>query len=385
MKLAFQLAYRNLIGAGLRTWLTVSVLSFAFVVIIFYNGLLDGWNEQAKRDTIAWEYGKGQLLHPNYNPYDPFSLQDAHGVFPNAEKQNLVPVLIRSTSLYPQGRMIGAMLKGIDVNQHILKLPTQRLKESTAPVPAIIGKRMAASTKLKVGDEVLIRWRDKNGTFDASNITIVEIFDCNVPTVDMGQIWISIDKLWNMTGLQNHATIYINGTSASPTDMAGWKFKSQTDLLKDITDIIAMKRVSGSIMYLLFLAIALLAIFDTQVLSVFRRQREIGTYISLGMTRAQVVGIFTVEGSMNSLLATTLGCIYGIPLFIYISYTGIPMTKASQNIGLAVAERIFPVYGVGLILGTILLVVLSSTIVSFLPSRKIATMNPVDALKGKVQ
>ena len=42
MKLAFQLAYKNLMGAGLRTWLNVVVLSFAFVLIIFYNGLIDG-------------------------------------------------------------------------------------------------------------------------------------------------------------------------------------------------------------------------------------------------------------------------------------------------------------------------------------------------------
>jgi len=55
MKLAFQLAYKNLIGSGLRTWLNVGVLSFAFVIMIFYNGLLDGWDQQAKLDSIAWE------------------------------------------------------------------------------------------------------------------------------------------------------------------------------------------------------------------------------------------------------------------------------------------------------------------------------------------
>ncbi|MDY0333828.1 MAG: hypothetical protein RBR47_02630, partial [Bacteroidales bacterium] len=61
MKLSFRLAYRNLMGAGLRTWLNVGVLSFAFVVIIFYRGLIDGWNQQARRDSIAWEYGHGHL------------------------------------------------------------------------------------------------------------------------------------------------------------------------------------------------------------------------------------------------------------------------------------------------------------------------------------
>jgi putative ABC transport system permease protein len=38
MKLAIKLAYRNLIGAGLRTWLNVIVLSFAFVVILWLRG-----------------------------------------------------------------------------------------------------------------------------------------------------------------------------------------------------------------------------------------------------------------------------------------------------------------------------------------------------------
>jgi len=39
---SLKLALRNLLGAGLRTWLNVAVLSFAFVVIVFYNGMLDG-------------------------------------------------------------------------------------------------------------------------------------------------------------------------------------------------------------------------------------------------------------------------------------------------------------------------------------------------------
>ena len=46
----------------------------------------------------------------------------------------------------------------------------------------------------------------------------------------------------------------------------------------------------------------MLAIFDTQVLSIFRRQKEIGTYVALGMTRKQVVALFTVEGAMHSVL-----------------------------------------------------------------------------------
>lgn len=384
MKLAFQLAYKNLIGSGLRTWLNVGVLSFAFVVMIFYNGLIDGWDQQAKLDSIAWEYGHGQLLEENYDPYDPFSLQDGHAEFDIKQTQKLSPILIRQATIYPDGRMLSVFLKGIEAQQEILDLPTAKLATSEAFIPAVIGKRMAESANLEEGDKVLLRWRDKNGTFDAANITIVNVFDCNVPTMDNGQIWISIDKLWEITGLTNHATMLVASEDYVQENMAGWKYSSQEDLLKEITEIIAMKKTSGSIMYGLLLAIALLAIFDTQVLSIFRRQKEIGTYIALGMTRWQVVGLFTVEGSMYSFLATLVGSAYGIPFFYYMATNGITMAANADDMGISIADVIYPVFGVGLIVGSIILVVISATIVSFLPARKIAKMNPVDALKGKL-
>jgi len=384
MKLAFQLAYRNLIGAGLRTWLNVGVLSFAFVLIILYNGILDGWNQQARTDTIAWEYGQGQLRSGEYDPYDPFTVLDGHGVLPERKQEGLIPILLRQGTIYPDGRMLSVMLKGIDVDQTILNIPTAQLKTSNANIPVILGKRMAESAHLKEGDEVLMRWRDKNGTYDASAITVAGIFDCNVPTVDGGQIWMGIDKLWEITQLQGSATLFVASTD-EPLSEEGWEYLSQENLLQDLADMIEMKKYSSSIMYGLLLLIALLAIFDTQVLSIFRRQKEIGTYIALGMTRAKVVVLFTIEGTMYSILATIVGSLYGIPLFMYLTKTGMGMPEASQDMGFAVAERIYPMYSVGLVLSTVLLVVISATIVSFLPARKIAKMDPVDALKGKMQ
>lgn len=384
MKLAFQLAYRNLVGAGLRTWLNVIVLSFAYVMIIFYNGILDGWNRQARTDTIAWEYGEGQLRNEAYDPYDPFTILDGHGILPKEQREGLVPVLLRQGTIYPDGRMLSAMVKGIDAHQEILNIPTQRLLASAAAIPVVIGKRMAESANLNEGDDVLMRWRDANGTYDAANITVEAIFDCNVPTVDNGQIWMDINKLWELTQLNQSATYFVN-TKNVVVEGEGWAYISQGELLADLDEMIAMKKVSSSVMYGLLLAIALLAIFDTQVLSIFRRQREIGTYISLGMTRTKVVTLFTFEGTMYSILASVIGNLYGIPLFVYMSKVGMGMPEANQNMGVAVAERIFPVYSAGLILGTVLVVIISATIVSFLPARKIAKMNPVDALKGKLQ
>lgn len=381
----FKLALKNLLGAGLRTWLIVAVLSFAFVIIIFYNGMIDGWNHQARTDTINWEVGNGQVWHEAYDPYDPFTLTDAHGKIPtDSDPQQIVPELITQATIYPQGRMLSINLKGIPANQKLLELPTDQLISQNGDTPALIGKKMASSTKLEVGDQVLVRWRDKNGTFDAKEVRIAAIFDADVPTIDKGQVWLALNDLQEMTGLEGEATLLVTGDAYQHSETDGWEYKDLGFLLAELDAIIQSKKGSGSIMYILLLGIALLAIFDTQVLSVFRRQKEIGTLIALGMTRSQVVSLFTVEGGANSLLAAIVGAIYGIPLFAWLSKAGIPMPASNVDAGIAIAEKIYPVYGLALVIGTTLLVVIASTIVSYLPSRKIAFMNPVDALKGKI-
>ena len=277
------------------------------------------------------------------------------------------------------------VLKGIDIRQSVLKIPTHILKQSKESFPVIIGKRLAESAKLNKGDKVQLRWRDAKGTYDANTITIVDVFDSNVPNIDNGKIWIDINKLWQITGLENQASYFIVKDDFNKAAFPYWKFKSKESLLKNLKELIDQKKAGQSFIFGLLLAIALLAIFDTQILSIFRRQKEIGTYIALGMTRLKVVRLFTVEGSVYSILALLIGSIYGVPFFIYMAKAGFPIPPADQKMGIALADVIYPVYGLKLIFSTILTVIISATIVSYLPARKIAKLNPVLALKGKKQ
>jgi ABC-type lipoprotein release transport system permease subunit len=280
--------------------------------------------------------------------------------------------------------MMNILMKGIDPQQKILALPADLLTD-TFEFYAVIGKRMAQASNLKKGDQVLVRWRDVNGTFDARFFTIAGVFDCNVPTVDNNILWVSLNKLQQITGLPNEATLFAVNDSYQENFVKNWLYKDTKFLLADMDRIIQGKKGGGVVLYGLLLAIALLAIFDTQVLSIFRRQREIGTYIALGMTRAQVVQLFTIEGSAYSLLAIMLGVVYGAPLLALISKAGIPMPQASDKMGLSIAEKIIPAYSLGLIVTTIVLVIISTTIVSYLPARRISGIKPTDALKGKLQ
>ena len=389
--IALKLAIRNLLGAGLRTFLIVFVLSVAYFLIIFMNGIYQGWDKQARIETIAWEVGEGQFWQENFDPYDPITLEDAHAAVPEAFKKavengNAAALLFTQATIYPEGRMQGIMLKGIDVNQKAIAIPSAQLVAGEGEIPAIIGTRFAKDAKLEVGDDVLIRWRDVNGTFDATEIKIAGIFSTVVPTVDAGQVWIPLDMMQQITVMPGEATMIVKGKDAEmPSDVAGWEFKDHSFLFAALEAMIQSKTIGGSVFYSIMLALALLAVFDTQILSIFRRQREIGTYISMGMTRREVVGLFTVEGAMHALLALFVGSIYGIPLLLYLQKTGIGMPEGTDDFGIAAAERIMPYYSAALIIGTIIVVTIATTIVSYMPARKISKMNPNDAIRGKIQ
>jgi len=391
MKIAIKLAYRNLIGAGLRTWLNVFVLSFSFVVIIWMKGILIGWDYQAKTDMKNWEIGGGQYWQANYDPYDPFTLTESYSTIPEEfiaeiDKGEMVPILITQGSIYPNGRMQSIIIKGINPNQKLFLLPTHKLDTAINVIPAIIGNSMARANKLKIGDYVNIQWRDAKGTFDAAEIIIVDIFATNVPTVDGGQIWISLEKLQKMVLLPGEVTILTFRDSEKTRSIPkSWVLKTQKDLTASIDEVIKTKSVGQSIFYVILLLLAMLAIFDTQVLSIFRRQKEIGTYVALGYTKREVVWVFTTEGAMYSVLAALVSAIYGIPFLAWQAKIGWTLPVEASDYGMAMSQTLYPIYSGGLVVSTVLIVMITTTIVSYWPSKKIAKMNPTEALRGKIQ
>ncbi|MCL2727197.1 MAG: FtsX-like permease family protein [Bacteroidales bacterium] len=388
--LLIKTAFKNIIGSGKRTWLNVTVLSLTLVIMVAYAGTNDGFVEEARRETREWEIREGQLWHPEYDRFDIFTLQDAHGVIPDelapcVQSGASVPILVLQGSMFPKGRLQNVLLKGIPVSQTALALPSWEIvPDGSGDIPAIIGKRMAKSADMTTGDRVMLRWRDHNGVFDARQIVIVHIFDSKVPAVDGGQIWFNLDDLYEMSGMAGQATYFVQTRDCLVmSDVAGWHFKDLKFLMKDIDIMEQTARMEGVIIFVILLSIALLAVYDTQVLSIFRRQKEIGTYVALGMTPRTVTWLFTLEGTTYSILAALVSFVWGAPLLaLYASY-GIPI-PGSDDYGIAMGDVLVPVFKVSSILITFGVVALFSALVSYLPARKIARQNMVLALKGKI-
>ena len=86
----FNIALKNLLGARLRTILNVFVTAFSFFIILFFLGMYDGMLQHAKNVTIDTEIAGGAYWHPEYDPLDPMSYEDAHSNLPMIYKRSLI-------------------------------------------------------------------------------------------------------------------------------------------------------------------------------------------------------------------------------------------------------------------------------------------------------
>jgi ABC-type lipoprotein release transport system permease subunit len=357
-------------------------------MIILMQGILQGWSKQATEDAVRWEIADGQYWQEKYDPHDPFTLDSSTvkipEVFATDIKNHLIePVLITQGTIYPDGRMQGVLLKGIQPNQQLLEIPTDSLNKVTDEIPVVMGAYMARQAKLKLNDVLTLRWRDSNGTFEAADIRIVGIFKTTVPAIDVGTLWLPLDRLQAMTLNEGCANILIKSPEKVVVDVAGWDFKSTEKLTEATLLMVKTKSIGTSVFYVIFLLLAMLAIFDTQTLSIFRRQKEIGTMIALGMTRKQVVRHFTMEGSLYAILALAFGTVWGAPLFYFMVEKGITFPVEAADFGIPMGDTMYAVISPGLVIGTVLFIFIVTAVVSYLPAKKIAKMNPTEAIRGK--
>ena len=390
----FKIAIKNLLGAKLRTWLNVFVTALSFFMIILFSAMYDGMREHAKQVTIDTEIAGGAYWHPEYDPLDPMTFEDAHSIIPRdlkllVDQKKAIAVLVSQASIYPNGRIMPIIMKGITPEQNIVNMPTQMLVgHEEVAIPVLIGRGMAKDANLQVGDAFTIRWLDADRTYDADEGTVVHIMDTENFKLDMGHIWVPLKKAQTMLAMEEEATYvtYSEGVSVVK-NKNDWIPRDVKYLIRDMEALIKADEPNAAIMYIVLLCFAAMGIFNAQVLSIFRRGKEIGTLMALGMTRTWVVGLFTLEGGLNAFLAAIMTVILFGPLLWYFGTNGIwlGVDYSDGSMGLIVEKYLIPVYSVGLVVTTTIIVSIIVLIVSYLPSRRIARMKPTDALRGKVR
>lgn len=386
-----KLANRNIIGNGKRSLINMLILTIVMIGLMWMMSMFYSWINLSRTQLKEWEHAEGMLWHKDYDPYDAFSFEKSLAPISAEqataiEKKEAVPILLTQAVAYPQGRMMPTLLKGIPASQNLLKLPTQVLSEEDGGlIPALIGTTLAKTMKLEEGDLIAVRLKDASGVFNAMDLYIAQVMRSPVPAVDGGAIWVDLRRLQEAMSAPNAASQIVL-SDPSLNDLAGgaWVYKSRKDLMKDFNDVLKTELASQSLLFGLFLFLAMLAIFDTQILALFKRRKEIGTLAALGMTERQIIWLFTAEGLLYLFYATLISTVLGLPLFLWFGIKGWILPDNYSEFGMVgFTETIYFKYPVWLVLLLLGVMFFTTALASWLPTLRIARLKPTEALRGK--
>jgi putative ABC transport system permease protein len=125
------------------------------------------------------------------------------------------------------------------------------------------------------------------------------------------------------------------------------------------------------------MVVAVLGMFNTLTISLLERTKEIGLMVALGGRNRDMRKLFIFEAVLLSLVGAVVGIILAVMLGQVIN---LAMNALAHRRGVTEHFQLFAVPW-WLVLGTILFMLVVGLVVVYLPARRAARINPIDALR----
>jgi putative ABC transport system permease protein len=384
----WDIARKNFYRQGMRAFLNVLVTALSIISLVFMLSLLNGFQAQATRNLVATDVGGGHYRAPGFDILSPteweeHTLKPAE-LFSGLPDKDKAEVLIQQGQLYPNRRLYPVQIRGISMEQSLLSLPLDNLKKYGEQVedviPGVIGVKMARKAHLKKGDVLTLKWRDKSGAVDARDILIVDVGDMVNPRVDDGVVWLRLDHLRSMTDRQGEVSWVAVRDYMGPLE--NFEFKSVEYLMADLLALLHQDRTNSKILWSILMVLVCTSVFNTQILNIFKRQKEIGTLMALGMDSKRIVRIFTLEGALAGIWALVVAALLGVPFFIWFHGIGFDVSHLSEA-SFPIRETIYPDYQPLEIFYSLVIVFILVVVAAWLPVKKITSLDPTLALRGR--
>ena len=138
------------------------------------------------------------------------------------------------------------------------------------------------------------------------------------------------------------------------------------------------------IMSFFFFVLGTTVIINTTMMVIYERMREIGTLRAMGMTGPEMIRLFFMEAFFIGAAAAFIGVVLGSALILPLSVSGIDFGKLVDlgKTNLDISNVIYPQLDLVSTLGVFIYSTVVSSLISFIPTRRAAKIEPVEALRS---
>jgi putative ABC transport system permease protein len=413
MKLS-TMALRNLGRSKRRTLLTALSVCIAMLMVMFLDGFIGGFVQNIVTNYTKNDAGHIKITTAAYRERERFMpvaeyMRDSGRI---AAAIEAMPELGSEVKTMAERVRFGVLLSSGSSTKSALCVAGDPETEKSLlmldrsvrpggsyialPGEAIIGAGIARDLGLKVGDELKVVTEKADYGLGFKRFRIAGVFATNVNSLDGSIFQVGIEDARELLGIEGGSTeLIVMLSNYRYSEAAAGKI--QAGLAKagfeglavvpwtrsgSFADLMRMMDKMYGWIYLIIAFLGAFVIANVMMMVVLERKKEIGILKSMGMPNRDILYLFLMEGSLLGAIGSGVGILLGLGLCLLFSKVGMDFSSAMASFSWPMDNVVYATVSLPNALLLFLLGVAVAALISFLPSRKAATMNPIEAIRS---
>lgn len=406
MILYLRLAWRNVWRHRRRTFLIAIGMGITMSLLIFYDGLIGGFEQAIYGNAIQLLGGNVQVHAPGYNDKvgrkPLLALNDPDAIVRAAESHPNVVVaskrIVTGGLVTNREGAFAVTIVGVETDKEGKITPvSDNITSGRYLLPddgdvIVIGQGLATAMEIKVGDRITMVGNSTHEQTRQRTMTVIGIFDVGVPSVEKTTIYVSLAEAQSLFGLNGQVTeivISLEQIGQEPgvvntinQSVPGYEVTSWETSIPELKQTMDMKTSVMGAFGVFMIGIVAIGILNLLMMAVFERTREIGIVGALGLKPREITLLFLLEGIVIGLMGAALGAIlgtlfngiFGVVGFDYTQFAD--LTEYTALISGRIYTQLVPMK----ILQHALTVAIISAIAALYPAMEASRREPAEAL-----
>ena len=406
MNLYLRLAWRNLWRHRRRTLIIITAMGLGLALMMFYDGLVAGFDQAIYGNAIKVLGGNIQIHAPGYRasadqiPLLPLS--DDQRIIEYARAQPRVQAAVRRlvTAGLASSRegAFAVSILGIEpqvedqINLALQNLVDGRPLQATDQDAVFIGKALAEVMDVRAGDRITLVGRAPHDQMRRRTMTVIGIYSLGLPEVEKRTVYIPLSEaqtLYDLRGQVTEVAIFLKQLGEEAAVMADLstsfpevEIDTWHTYFPELETTLGTKTAVMNVFSVIILLIAAIGVLNLLLMAVYERRREIGILASLGFRPFQISLLFILEGILYGILGIVVGGGLGLLINGVLRQVGLDYSayaNLTEYMAL-VGGRIYPEWGLNQFLPRAITVAIIATLAAFYPAYEAAQREPATIL-----
>ena len=406
MTLYLRLAWRNIWRHRRRTVIIMLAMGLSLALMMFYDGLMDGFNNAIAGNAVRVLGGNVQVHADGYR-----EKVDSNPLLPLNDDEAIVKAALAQPNVIAASRRIqtGGLVSnregafpmtiiGIDpeaeapvslIAEHITD---GRYVEPTDEDSILIGEGLADALSLKVGDRVTMVGSDIHKQNRQRTMTVIGIYDIGIPSMEKATSYISLTEAQNLFGLRGQSTeVQITlkrvGTESAVVSalkplLPGYEVESWANNYPELSTAVNRKSFVMDIFSVIIVMIAGIGILNLLMMAIYERTREIGLLGAMGLKPRQIATTFILEGALIGFVGVIAGVAMGLIINISLMQVGMDYSQFAgvTDYMALISGRIYPTLGVSKLFMRATIIFVIAALAALIPAIIASRREPSEAL-----